>query len=184
MFFFDDIKTKAKASRQESGRILELTCQSSWTEYSSFNAHCKLLMLPFARSWQLVRNIARITYSACVFMGALFTGNGNGIMSTLSNIGLLIHASILDVLDIACSMLSIVTRSIATLYHGGYTPDPISHTLTDLTQILGENVIHDTSWEELSPYLQTINIRPSEETFIATPEQQDLAIHRQAFNFI
>lgn len=156
MRFFENIEDKARSNHLEAGRLLGLMWRTSCTEYSSLEAHCKSFAPPFARSWQLLRNIARIAYSACIFIGALCTGNGDGMKSALSNIGRLAIASILEVLNIACSIISIVTRTMATLYNRGYTPG--------------------------SP--EIINVLEPGEAYSLTPEQNDVALHRQALTFI
>jgi hypothetical protein len=156
MSFFDDTPTKARYSRMQAGRVLGLTWNASCTEYSSVDAHFKSIIPPFARAWQLIRNAARILYSSCVFMGALFSGDRDGMTCALSNIGLLIHASFLEVLNIACSIISIATRTLASIFNQGYTPGtPDVFNVTTLGQ-------------------------PNS----LTPEQQDTAIHLQASMFI
>mgnify|MGYP003630270244 CR=1 FL=1 len=158
MGFFDDIPTKARHSRTQAGRVLDLTLKASCTEYSSFEAHCESIMPPFARAWQFIRNAARILYSSYVYISTFFSSEcvDSGRTSALSNIGLLIHASFLEIFNIACSIISIATRTLASLCHEGYTPG--------------------------TP--DVFNVSTPCQPNSLTPEQQDTAIHLQAFTFI
>ncbi|MDF1684339.1 MAG: hypothetical protein P1U36_06735 [Legionellaceae bacterium] len=124
----DDSSILKKRSLESFNRALNIfgnTIDNGVTAYYDGRSHLKSFAHPFYPIAQLTRNALRFTYNAFVFVSALvsalFTGNVQGAIRALGNMCNIILASVLEVLNVACSIISLIFRSGATVCNLGYT---------------------------------------------------------------
>jgi|GEM_PF-3090854 len=130
MSFFKDVcgnddesklKEQATNSLQRALQTFGKTIDYGFTPYYDGKSHLKSFAHPFYPIAQLARNALRLTYSAFVFVSALCTFNGHGAARALGNMCNIILASVIEVLNAACAIISLVFRSGATVCNLGYT---------------------------------------------------------------
>ncbi|NCT56440.1 MAG: hypothetical protein GW760_01830 [Legionella sp.] len=144
MSFFEDIRgdessrlrNNAKESLDRALNTLEKTVDNGFEPYYNFDLHLKSLAHPVYSIFQLARNALRLTYSAVVLTGALVSFNGRGAASALGNMVNIVLASVVEIINIACSMISFATRTLASM--GGYN--------SDTTSLANERAIHKTAF--------------------------------------
>lgn len=126
------LSKKAKKSKIRAFSILEKTIDNGFTPYYDRESHLKAFAAPFYSVAQLARNALRLTYSAVILFGALASFNGPSIANAFSNIGNILLASVIEVLNIACLIISLATRTLASIFNLGYiATQTASQNLTD-----------------------------------------------------
>jgi len=132
MSFFDDIKGNGEFSDNASNslrralNVLNNTVSTGATPYYNFTSHVKSVAHPFVHATQLLRNAARLTYGAFVFAGALLSLNGGSAARTLGDMISIALASVLEIVNVVCSIVSFVTRTVASIFSLGYTSAQIN----------------------------------------------------------
>jgi len=125
--FFNDIKgdgqlkKNAAKSLRRALSTLEKTVDNGFTPYYNGTSHLTSLAQPIISVLQLARNALRLTYSAVVFASALLSFNGRGAANAVGNMLNIILASVVEVLNVAFSIISFATRLIASALNLGYT---------------------------------------------------------------
>lgn len=126
MTFFRDIKgqgefkTKAMNSLKGATHVVDMELNAMLEPYYDFEAHLKSVLPPFFRLTQLVRNVTRFGYGACVFAGALVTGNITNAVGVLKGMLQLVLAAAVEVINIVISALSFIARTLSTIVNLGY----------------------------------------------------------------
>lgn len=127
MNFFRDINGNdtfnlyASHSLGRALNVLSETTIKGATPYNNFTSHAKSVAHPFMHTTQLLRNAARLTYGAFVFAGALLSLNGEGAACALNDMTLIAFASVLEIVNVACSIVSFAIRTVASIFSLGYT---------------------------------------------------------------
>ena len=70
---------------------------------------------------QLIRNAARLIYSAFILAGSLLYLDRNGAANTLGSMAMIVLASALEIVNTASSIASFITRTLASILNFGYT---------------------------------------------------------------
>jgi len=114
------LSINAKKSKERAFSTLEKTIDNGFTPYYDRASHLKAFAAPFYSVAQLARNALRLTYSAVILLGALSTFQVPSIANAFGNIGNILLASVIEVLNIACLIISLATRTLASITNLGY----------------------------------------------------------------
>jgi len=126
MGFLDDIKKddsfsdKADESVLRAARNLRYTTSSMLRPYDDLTSSIKAIGYPFFHATQFVRDVGRFVYGAMVFVGALATLNFSNAGNVASSMDKLVGAVNIELLNISLAVVSLVTRSIASIFILGY----------------------------------------------------------------
>ena len=136
--------------------------------YYDLNSNLKAIGHPFFHATQLLLNVGYFAYEMVFLMGSLsncdWSGAGNIAFSMLK----VVLASSLEILNIALSIISLVTRTLASIYNWGYVSS--THQISDNPIIGGLN---NEQTENLANSLIHFNSRDGDES-----------IHKKTFELI
>jgi hypothetical protein len=153
MSFFRDINgndefyDKANHSLRRAIHVFVDTAIQGATPYINFTSHAQSVAHPFMHATQLLRNAARLTYGAFVFAGALLSLNGEGAACALNDMIFIAFASVLEIVNVACSIVSFAIRTVASIFSLGYTLEAGAQLQENLEQ---ENLEQDKSFNQLA----------------------------------
>jgi hypothetical protein len=105
--------------RAEANRAMTVHCISK--PYYNAQAHLSAFIYPALHLAQLMRNLGYFAYGACVLVASLIEGRTGAAARTRYALWVLTKAIVIELLNIVRSIISLVTRLVATLIHGGYS---------------------------------------------------------------
>lgn len=95
------------------------------TPYYDLTSNVKAIGHPFFHATQLLRDAARFAYGAVVLVAALATFNFSAAGKAGFGMLQLIKAACTEILNIALSIVSLVTRFVASIFNFGYASTSI-----------------------------------------------------------
>jgi hypothetical protein len=129
MSFLDDVRTGGSFRYYSSGSLgrAEMNFDNYLSlirlPYYDLNSNLRSIAHPFCHALQLIYDAGRFVYGAFVLvvaLGALATGQPNAASQVAFHMLKLVGAAVLEVLNIALSIVSLATRFLASLWNIGY----------------------------------------------------------------
>ena len=126
MTFSNDVRTglffstMSNASVVRAGENFIHSLSQISSPYYDLTSNVKAIGHPFFHVTQLLRDAGRFVYGAFVLVGALATGHFSAAGKAAFGMLQLVGAAVLEVLNIALSIVSLVTRFLASICNFGY----------------------------------------------------------------
>ena len=136
--------------------------------YYDLTSNLKAIGHPFFHATQLLLNVGYFAYEMFFLMKSLFNCDWSGAGNVAFSMLKLVLASSLEILNIALSIVSLVTRTLASIYNWGYVSS--THQISDNPIIGGLN---KEQTENLVNSLIHFNSRDGDES-----------IHKKTFELI
>lgn len=126
MSFSNDVRNGLFFSQRskESFKRADVNFNNSLSQianpYYDLTSNVKAIGHPFFHATQLLRDAGRFVYGAFVLAGALPTGNLSAAGEVAIGMVLLAGAAVLEIFNIAISIVSLATRVVASVFNCGY----------------------------------------------------------------
>lgn len=127
MSFFENIQDqglfsqRASESLQRAVLVLTNIVSTAITPYYDFASHAKSIAHPFMHIAQLSRNLTHLVYETSILVVSIVSLNGNDSAYTLGNMAMITLASALEIVNTVLSIVSFVTRTLASILNFNFT---------------------------------------------------------------
>lgn len=126
MSFFEDVHNGGGFSRMSYKSLkrakdnVDMYIYQIVSPYYDLTSNVKAMGHLFYHATQLLRDLGRFVYGTGVLIGALLTGHWSSAGKVAYGMLELVSAAILEILNIALAVISLVTRLLASILNLGY----------------------------------------------------------------
>lgn len=126
MFFSNNVRNRLFFNKESQANLERARVNFSQSlsqianPYYDLTSNVKAIGHPFFHATQLLRDAGRFVYEAFVLVGALATGHFSAAGTAAFGMLKLVGAAVLEVLNIALSIVSLATRFVASILNFGY----------------------------------------------------------------
>ncbi len=120
-------KMKAHGELERSKSLLGTQYDMSTIPYYSGQYHAKAILFPFAHAYHALKNLGQILEGACLCVHAVFNEPSRSLPVVLNGMLELAGALILNVINAMASIVTFITKTIATGFNLGYTSTAIDN---------------------------------------------------------
>lgn len=120
-------KRKADKDLKASKDVLGLQYDTSTYPYYAGEYHAKAIIFPLAHSYHALKNLGRILEGVLLCVHAVFNDPLTSLPAVLTGMLEEVGALVLNVINAMASIVTFITRSLATLFNLGYTSTAVAN---------------------------------------------------------